>query len=46
MIKSPHIEEAMRKLRKAGEPVRAIEGGGKVSTLIVGRELWSSAAKA
>ena len=44
---SPNIEAAMRKLCKAGEPVRAIEGGGKE----LGKkssdsgERWSSATK-
>ena len=48
-MKSPSIEETMRKMCKAGEPVRAIEGGGKVEKSnreSAGRELWSSATKA
>ena len=46
---SPNVEAAMRKLCKAGEPVRAIEGGGTVEGMIsiadIG-ERWLLAAKA
>ena len=45
--KSPSIEETMRKLCKAGDPVRAIAGGGKVAKKVdLSGERWSSAAKA
>ena len=45
-FKSPIIEEKMRKMRMCGDPVSAIEGGGKVEKSNVGGELKSSAAKA
>ena len=48
-VKLPNIAETMRKLCKAGDPVRAIEGGGKdfsPNLSFAGRELWLSARKA
>ena len=42
---SPSAKEAMRKLNNAGEPVRAIEGGGKVSKRPDSREFWLSESK-